>query len=762
MPRARTTAGRRRFWSIVAAAGSVATVLVVAAGPVGASSGDVYPPTPADDTVHAAATTNRPCGSNTDKTQSQLEGYLDKDSVNRGDNVGLHVRAVDNAINMIDVSVYRIGPTGLGNAVLSINNLTTNLVAAPDPTPNPATGVVDAGWPVIATIQTTATWTSGVYQINLTTTPGHGPATTGNVLLVVRDDASSSKILYVLPTASYQAANDWGGKSLNEFSSTGATVTALAGEAGSKRAIEVSFNRPYCSNQGLGPFAGTDKFMVNWLEANGYDVSYATSTDLETNANVLANHQVFVSSYNDQYYSSGMRTHLESALAAGKNLAFFGAANIYNRIRWTNGNRDIQAYKNNTLEPNAAPDKTGLWRDVTGANNPEIKVLGSELDNDIGYPATQPWVVAGDTSFLYQGTGLHNGDSIPNLVGAQFDTVDKFAAQGPPAGLVKVSNSPININGITGTQQGTTYTAASGGRVFDAGTNWWPFVLTGAAGAPWTKDPRVETMTRNVLAQFGGGGTLGASAGYWMVGSDGKVYAFGAAGAFGDAPVAGAAVDLEPNPAFTGYWVVDDLGHVYALGQARGDLGNADLTQDQLDAGERVTSLSATPSGNGYWIFTNRGRVFAKGDAQAFGDLTAIPLNGPVLDSIPTPSGKGYYMVASDGGIFAFGDAVFFGSMGGTILNAPVQSLVPTASGKGYWLVASDGGIFAFGDAGFKGSLGSTPLNKPITGMVRYGDGYLMVGEDGGIFDFSSTPFLGSLGNNPPANPIVSVAAQGT
>ncbi len=117
------------------------------------------------------------------------------------------------------------------------------------------------------------------------------------------------------------------------------------------------------------------------------------------------------------------------------------------------------------------------------------------------------------------------------------------------------------------------------------------------------------------------------------------------------------AVDLEPNPAFTGYWVVDDQGHVYALGQARGDLGNADLSQDQLDAGERVTSLSATPSGNGYWIFTNRGRVFAKGDAQAFGDLTAIPLNGPVLDSIPTPTGKGYYMVASDGGIFAFGDA---------------------------------------------------------------------------------------------------------
>jgi hypothetical protein len=434
---------------------------------------------------------------------------------------------------------------------------------------------------------------------------------------------------------------------------------------------------------------------------------------------------------------------------------------VYQRIRWTAGNRDIQAYKSITADPNPAPDKTTLWRDVTGANNPEIKLLGSELDNDIGYGVTQPWVVAGDTSFVYRGTGLHNGDQIPNLVGAQFDTVDKFSNQGPPAGVVKLSNSPVNVSGIVGTQQATTYQAAGGGQVFNAGTNWWPFVLTGAAGAPWTKDPRVETMTRNVLAQFGGGGTLGASAGYWMVGSDGKVYAFGAAGAFGDAPVAGAAVDLEPNPAFTGYWVVDDVGHVFALGQARGDLGNADLTPDELANGERVTALSATPSGNGYWIFTNRGRVFTKGDAQSFGDMSQTVLNGPVLDSIPTPTGKGYYMVASDGGIFAFGDAQFFGSMGGQPLNAPVQSLVPTATNKGYWLVASDGGIFAFGDAVFKGSMGATVLNRPVTGMVRFGDGYLMVGEDGGIFDFSSLPFLGSLGDHPPAHPIVAVAAQG-
>jgi len=249
-----------------------------------------------------------------------------------------------------------------------------------------------------------------------------------------------------------------------------------------------------------------------------------------------------------------------------------------------------------------------------------------------------------------------------------------------------------------------------------------------------------------------------AASGYWMVGSDGAVYGFGDARHLGNArPPAGAqAVDLEPTPASNGYWIVDDAGNVSAFGDAP-YLGNAEGSG--LAPGEKVTSLSATPSGKGYWIFTNRGRVQTRGDAAHHGDMAAVRLNGPVLDSIPTPSGRGYYMVASDGGIFAFGDARFAGSMGGKPLNAPVQSLVPNPGGPGYWLVASDGGVFAFGTSPFRGSMGGRRLNRPVTGMVAYGNGYLMVGEDGGIFNFSDRTFAGSLGSTPPARPVVSVAA---
>jgi hypothetical protein len=244
--------------------------------------------------------------------------------------------------------------------------------------------------------------------------------------------------------------------------------------------------------------------------------------------------------------------------------------------------------------------------------------------------------------------------------------------------------------------------------------------------------------------------------GYRMLGSDGKVYAFGQAKHLGNAPLPAGitAADLEATPTGDGYWIVDTAGAVYAFGDA---LAQGGIQTGQLSPGEVVTSLSSTPSGKGYWVFTNKGRAVRFGDATFFGDMSKTTLAGPVLDSIPTPTGLGYYMVGSDGGIFAFGDAKFYGSMGGKKLNAPVQSLVPDSDGVGYWLVASDGGIFAF-NAPFKGSMGDRKLSRPVTGMVPYGSGYMMVAEDGGIFNFSDKPFDGSLGSTPPSHPIVSVS----
>jgi hypothetical protein len=239
--------------------------------------------------------------------------------------------------------------------------------------------------------------------------------------------------------------------------------------------------------------------------------------------------------------------------------------------------------------------------------------------------------------------------------------------------------------------------------------------------------------------------------GYWMLGSDGRIFAFGNAPDLGSA--AAPAVAFSARRDGRGYWIVDGDGNVRAFGSATYRGG-----RPLLWPGEIVSTISGTPTGNGYWLFTTAGRAFAYGDAHFYGDMRGVRLNGPVIASIATPTGRGYYMVGSDGGVFSFGDARFHGSMGGAHLNRPIVGLSPTPDNRGYWLVAADGGVFAFG-APFRGSMGSLTLNKPVNGLVAYGNGYLMVASDGGVFNFSNRAFVGSLGDRPPAAPIVGIAA---
>ncbi len=201
------------------------------------------------------------------------------------------------------------------------------------------------------------------------------------------------------------------------------------------------------------------------------------------------------------------------------------------------------------------------------------------------------------------------------------------------------------------------------------------------------------------------------------------------------------------TPDGQGFYVLGHDGSVHAYGDAVAR-GGAHLPHP-------VVAMAVTATNGGYWVFDANGCTQSFGDAATFSaSVCTTPLNGPVLDATTTKDGKGYWLVASDGGMFTFGDAPFLGSMGGARLNAPVVGMAPGTGG--YWEVASDGGVFAFG-VPFKGSMGGTRLNRPVAGMVASGSGYLMVGADGGVFNFGN-PFFGSLGASPPPTSVVAVA----
>ena len=105
--------------------------------------------------------------------------------------------------------------------------------------------------------------------------------------------------------------------------------------------------------------------------------------------------------------------------------------------------------------------------------------------------------------------------------------------------------------------------------------------------------------------------------GYFMVASDGGVFAFGDAHFAGSCPgiggCSGAAVAVMPDASGNGYWLVTKTGNVYTFGDASyyGAPGNT---------GSPVTSAVRTPDGGGYWILTANGTVYRYGDAGNYGD----------------------------------------------------------------------------------------------------------------------------------------------
>jgi hypothetical protein len=161
-----------------------------------------------------------------------------------------------------------------------------------------------------------------------------------------------------------------------------------------------------------------------------------------------------------------------------------------------------------------------------------------------------------------------------------------------------------------------------------------------------------------------------------------------------------------------GYWEVGTNGSVYHFGSA---VAYGDASQEHLT--KPIVGMALTGDDGGYWLVASDGGIFSYGDADFYGSTGALHLNKPIVGMAATPDGSGYWLVASDGGIFSFGDADFYGSTGALHLNKPIVGMAATPDGSGYWLVASDGGIFSFGDGDFYGSTGGTSIPGPITAM---------------------------------------------
>ena len=253
-------------------------------------------------------------------------------------------------------------------------------------------------------------------------------------------------------------------------------------------------------------------------------------------------------------------------------------------------------------------------------------------------------------------------------------------------------------------------------------------------------------------------GDVAITYGYWLVASDGGIFAYNAPyyGSMGGKPLVAPIVGIAADPSTGGYWEVASDGGLFAFNAPFfGSMGGKPLNQP-------IVAMVATPDGLGYWEVAKDGGIFSFGDASFYGSMGGKPLNKPIVGISSAANGLGYYEVASDGGLFNFGPGTSFqGSMGGRALNQPMVGMVSLANG--YQEVASDGGLFAF-NAPFFGSPASMPLNKPVVGMAATpdGGGYWEVATDGGIFNYGDAAFEGSLGSTHLNAPVVGIAASNT
>jgi len=218
--------------------------------------------------------------------------------------------------------------------------------------------------------------------------------------------------------------------------------------------------------------------------------------------------------------------------------------------------------------------------------------------------------------------------------------------------------------------------------------------------------------------------------GYWLVASDGGIFAFGDSGFYGSIPGLGLhpagtpgnvrrlnapVVGMVPSTDGGGYFMVASDGGVFAFGDAQFEGSCPGI------GGCSGTAVAVMPdaSGNGYWLVTATGHVYSFGDATFYG---APGPEGTVSSAVRTPDGGGYWILFTNGGVVPFGDASNFGGLPGGVAGGvnPATAIFSTADGGGYWIGTASGAVYPFGDAPNDGSMAGAHLNAPIIAAVGW------------------------------------------
>ena len=217
--------------------------------------------------------------------------------------------------------------------------------------------------------------------------------------------------------------------------------------------------------------------------------------------------------------------------------------------------------------------------------------------------------------------------------------------------------------------------------------------------------------------------------GYWLVGADGGVFSYGDTQFYGSIPGTGLhpagsglphslsapIVGMVPSADDRGYFMVGSDGGVFAFGDAH----FAGSCPGIGGCAGAAVAVMPDASGNGYWLVTRTGNVYTFGDAPydgAPGNTGSL-----VTSAVRAPDGHGYWIVTANGSVYNYGSAANLGDAGGSFggLN-PATAIFSTADGGGYWIASADGTVEQFGDARNAGGMAGSHLNAPIIAATGF------------------------------------------
>ena len=295
-----------------------------------------------------------------------ITGFAAPFSVNVGQTIQFKI---ESPATSYKIDIYRMGYYGGDGARLEAS-VTPNISISqnqPACNTNTVTGLTDcSNWGVSASWAVPTTMVSGVYFAHIYRTDSSTDE--NQISFVVRNDASHSDIIFKTSDETWQAYNDWGGNSV--YSGT-ATQTAHSPSAAG-RAVAVSYDRPFATRfdtpYGQDFFFYAEFPMIQFLEENGYDVSYTdgASVAADTGGATLSQHKMFMSTGHDEYWSGPEVANVTAARDKGVNLAFFSGNEVYWKTRWAAGRRRHALSHHDRVQgkPGQRPDRPGRPDDL--------------------------------------------------------------------------------------------------------------------------------------------------------------------------------------------------------------------------------------------------------------------------------------------------------------------------------------------------------------------------------------------------------------